>query len=70
MGSKIIVSANGKGYTDNMLRIIGDEVASIWGGSCYDYEIDQEAGDVIFYCMEHGEKFASTISFNQLSEYE
>lgn len=50
------------------LRDIGNDIASLWGGSCYDYEIDWEKKEVTFLCMEHGEDFATSSSFEELKE--
>jgi len=35
---------------------IGQSFASMWGGSCIDFEVDNE-GNVEFDCIEHGDRF-------------
>lgn len=48
------------------LRGIGNEIASLWGGSCYGYEIEKEERKVTFLCIEHGERFITELSFSEL----
>lgn len=62
-----MLTYNGKTYEYHDLMAIGQELASMWGGSCYDVSIDD--GDVIFSCTEHGELFATTLSFDELEDY-
>ena len=45
---------------------IGNEIASLWGASCYDYEIDLKNKKVIFDCVEAGEFFITDITFDEL----
>ena len=45
---------------------IGNEIAQLWGGSCYGYEIDSANETVNFQCIEHGERFVTDISFEEL----
>ena len=47
---------------------IGNEVASLWGGSCYDFKINQKDKEVVFDCIEHGEKFSTSLSFSEIKE--
>ena len=55
---------------NNKLLAIGNDVASLWGGNCYDFEIDNDGKQVVFHCVEHGEFFVTTISFDELrAEY-
>lgn len=49
---------------------IGSNVASLWGGECYSFEIDKKESKVTFSCIEHGERFTTTLAFDQLSEYD
>ena len=51
---------------NNRLLNIGREIASIWGASCYDFEVDKDESQVVFYCREHGEEFVTTLSFDEL----
>jgi hypothetical protein len=50
------------------LHQIGNEVASLWGGSCYDFQINQKEKKVVFDCIEHGEKFSTSLSFSEIKE--
>lgn len=55
---------------DKELLKIGTEVASLWGAECISYTIDMKHKQVIFLCIEVGEKFTTTVSFQELkSEY-
>ena len=50
------------------LMEIGNDIASLWGGSCYDFEIDKDLEEIAFFCVEHGEEFTTTMSFAELEE--
>ena len=50
------------------LLIIGNNVASLWGGSCYDFKINKKEKEVVFDCIEHGEKFATSLSFSEIKK--
>ena len=45
---------------------IGNEVASIWGGYCKRAEIDMQGQKVNFLCVERGEEFYTSLSFDEL----
>ena len=62
-----MLTYNDKTYDYQDLMAIGQEIASMWGGSCYDVSIDD--GEIIFSCAEHGELFATTLSFDELEDY-
>jgi len=47
---------------------IGNEVASLWGGSCYNFKINRKSKEVVFDCIEHGEKFATSLSFSEIKK--
>ncbi len=47
---------------------IGNELASLWGGACYDYKISRKNKEVVFDCIEHGEKFVTSLSFSEITE--
>lgn len=51
------------------LEKIGNNVASLWGGESYNFEIDEMNEKVIFLCIEHGEKFITNIDFSDLVNY-
>lgn len=58
---------NGFSYTDSQLHQIGNQVASLWGASCYDYKLDRKEEAVLFYCIEYGEKFIAKTCFSELA---
>ena len=61
-----IYNINGKYYTHRQLLSKGNEVASLWGGTCNKYEIKRDDKQIIFHCCEHGEEFVTTISFDEI----
>lgn len=52
------------------LKRIGQNLASLWGGSCLGYEIDEENEVVNFHCIEDGDEFVSDVKFSELKEWE
>lgn len=56
-------------YSKQELLKIGRNVASLWGGECYDVEVDNKNKKVVFLCVEHGEQFATELAFNELQQY-
>lgn len=44
------------------LTKIGKNVASLWGAECYDFKVSEDSKVVTFYCIEHGEKFATDVA--------
>lgn len=62
-----LIRCGKKNYSDKDLLKIGNNVASIWGGSCFKYEVT--ATEVVFHCIEHGEEFATSCTFAELEEY-
>ena len=58
-----------KDLTDNKLKRIGNNVASNWGAYCESYEVNEEEKSVTFYCNECGDRFYTTLSFDELKEY-
>jgi len=65
--------ANGLNALDSemlsLLPQIGYQVASIWGGECYDFEVDNKQKIVVFHCLEHGEDFVTEVKFSELEKY-
>ena len=57
---------NGETFTKRKLMSIGTDLASLWGGECYGFEIDDKEQIVRFNCIEHGESFVTTQSFLEL----
>lgn len=45
---------------------IGNEVASLWGGQCFNYEIDSDNEKIILLCKEFDEEFVTSISFYEV----
>ena len=52
-------------WSGQQLLAMGNEIASLWGGSCYGYWFDHEAEKVVFECIEHGEKFTTAQSYSE-----
>lgn len=69
MINNTVLNHNNRTFSDAQIRKIGNEIASLWGGSCYDYRIGHDINSVIFYCIEHGEKFITAAKFEDLDEY-
>ena len=57
-----------KRATDEQLFEIGNSLASMWGGSCFTFEIDREDKEVMFRCVEHGEHFEVAMSFETIKD--
>lgn len=47
---------------------IGEDIASVYGGECYDYKIIPEEEKVEFFCKEHGENFVSELTYQEIKE--
>ena len=47
---------------------IGNELALLYGGSCYECKVVKEENKVIFYCIEHGENFCMVLTFDELKK--
>lgn len=56
-------------YTREEIMRIGNEVASLWGGYCVDCKDDRRKKQVVFNCIEHGERFVTTVGYHELKEY-
>lgn len=65
--SPVVLTYRDKRYTDKDLMRIGNNMASIWGGSCIKYEVQES--EVVFDCIEHGEFFITSCKFDELEEY-
>lgn len=48
------------------LSAIGEDVASIWGGTCKKVTINPDNKEVTFHCMEHGERFTTSMSYDEI----
>ena len=65
---KYVVEYEGYGWTREDLKEIGNDIASLWGGSCYMVRVHNQDKRVDFYCIENGEKFVTDCAFSELSE--
>lgn len=54
-------------YTIKELEKIGQNVASLWGAECLDFEI--KGNEVTFKCIEYGEIFITTLTGTELKQY-
>ena len=62
-------SINGKTYTSEEIKKIGNNLASLWGGSCISFEVNEKEQEITFDCIENGEEFVSTLKYDELDEY-
>lgn len=53
---------------DKDLLDAGNDIASLWGGSCYDYSVDFDTKTVTFQCVEAGDFFKTESTFDELKE--
>lgn len=53
---------------EKKLLEIGNDVASLWGASCYDFKINKAAQKVEFICIEAGEDFETDMSYEDIKE--
>lgn len=60
---------DGVTYDDRKLMKVGNNAASLWGGSCIKYYVDKQNKVVEFDCIEHGERFGTSLAFSELKEY-
>lgn len=58
-------------FTDKDLMKIGIHIASLWGGECTEFGVEeQESTEVVVHtCIEHGEWFVVRSDIEQLREY-
>ena len=55
-------------FTDNELVTAGIKIASIWGAEYISHEVKPNEAVVTFFCVEHGEKFYASVSFDDVRE--
>lgn len=67
---KIHAIINGKPYTSKGLLKIGNNVASLWGGNCFDFQVLDSVKEVVFTCSEAGEYFNTSIKYDDLVKYD
>lgn len=49
-----------------LLNEVGPEVASGWGAECT--AVKCYKNKVVFYCIEHGERFTTTLTYDDIKE--
>lgn len=54
-----------KKYSKNDVMKVGKDCASIYGGSCFDYELNLNTKEIIFDCVEHNEEFSMSMTFDE-----
>lgn len=69
MTERTVLKYDGFSFTDSHLHYIGNEIASLWGASCYGYKVDRKEQAILFHCIEFGERFITKANFNELKEY-
>lgn len=52
----------------DVLMKIGNDIASLWGGSCYGLKVNSKEKKVTFNCIEHREKFVTSMTFKEIKE--
>ena len=67
---KSVFTYNNKQYFHSDIINIGNSVISLSGGSCYDYTFKIKKKQIIFYCLKNNEKFETTITFDEIKQYE
>lgn len=55
-----------KRISDGELRMVGQQVASLWGACCTGFERKKDS--VVFYCNECGEKFITELTYDEVQE--
>lgn len=69
MAERAKLKYKGVSYTDEQLLRIGNNVAMLWGAFCFGYRINRAEQKIYFECVEHGEKFLTTIDFDKMEDY-
>ena len=55
-------------FTEDELKMVGIETASLWGAEYISHEINHDKGAVEYLCVEHGEMFYTSLSFEKVQE--
>jgi hypothetical protein len=63
-----VYDIDGKQYHEEDMERICRNVASNWGAQVQRYEVRD--GEIVIFCIEAGDKFITSISFNEVSEYD
>lgn len=59
---------NMKKFTKQEIQILGEDIASLWGGKFLEYKFNEETQKHEFYCEEHEEYFYSAFTQEELEE--
>lgn len=63
-----IYKIENKYYSRRKIISAGNNVATLWGATCDDFDIDYDAQIITFLCNEHGEQFVTSIDFKDLEK--
>ena len=47
---------------------VGNNVASTWGATCFDFEINAKDRQILVFCAGNGEHFPALVEFDELAE--
>lgn len=59
----VVYNINNKEFSRSKMMEVGRDIASLWGGECLDFEVDNDKQVVTFKCIEHGEFFITEQAF-------
>ena len=62
------ITYNGVTYSPNTVLAYGTELASLYGGVCFNYLANKKQQTITYFCNEHGEDFSMTITYEELAE--
>jgi hypothetical protein len=54
-----------KKWSRSAIMAVGNEIASLWGASCYGFRYDHPNKCVVFECIEHGEHFVTSQAYSE-----
>lgn len=61
----LLIASKPKINKDRLMRI-GQDIASVWGAYCVDVKTYENL--VTFNCVEYGEKFSTTLSYEEIEK--
>lgn len=62
------ISYKGVTYSPNTVLAYGTELASIYGGVCFNYLSDNIQQTITYFCSENGEDFSITTTYKEFAE--
>lgn len=65
-----VLSYDGKNYTNKDLHRICNNVCAEWGGSAIRSNVNIDEEEITIEGVEHGEPFITSITFDDLNEYD